>query len=113
MAFLLFIGILLVIWFVYTSRTAYCNMKLFDYALSGDEYKVRELLRTNADVNMHEPNGLTPLMVAAQRGHMHIVKLLLDAGANPRLTDNRGYTAQAHALWYGHPEIAFFIESYK
>ena len=75
MAFLLFIGILLVIWFVYTSRTAYCNMKLLDYALSGDEYKVRELLRTNADVNMHKPNGLTPLLVAAQRGHLRIVKL--------------------------------------
>ncbi len=112
MAFLLFIGILLAIWFIYTSRVAYCNMKLLDYALSGDEYKVRELLRTNADVNMHEPNGLTPLMVAAQRGHIRIVKLLLDAGANPRLTDNKGFNAQYHAIWYGHPEIAALIDQY-
>lgn len=109
---LLGIVVLVVIWFIYTSRVAYCNMKLFDYALSGDEYKVRELLRTNADVNMHDPNGLTPLMVATQKGHIRIVKLLLEAGANPKLTDNRGYTAQAHALWYGHPEIAALIDQY-
>ncbi len=112
MFFLLVIVVLIVIWFIYTSRVAYCNMKLFDYALSGDEYRVRELLRTNADVNMHEPNGLTPLMVAAQRGHIRIVKLLLDAGANPRLTDNKGFNAQYHAMWYGHPEIAALIDQY-
>ena len=112
MFFLLVIVVLIVIWFIYTSRVAYCNMKLFDYALSGDEYRVRELLRTNADVNMHEPNGLTPLMVAAQGGHVRIVKLLLDAGANPRLTDNKGFNAQYHAMWYGHPEIAALIDQY-
>lgn len=112
MFFLLVIVVLIVIWFIYTSRVAYCNMKLFDYALSGDEYRVRELLRSNVDVNMHEPNGLTPLMVAAQRGHTRIVKLLLDAGANPRLTDNKGFNAQYHAMWYGHPEIAALIDQY-
>ena len=94
---------------------SYCrnNVKLLDFCHLGYEYKVREFLHKSVDINVQEENGLTPLMVAAQAGHIEIVRILLDAGANPYITDNRGFNAENHALLYGHVEIAELIYSYK
>lgn len=110
---MLFLLAIAVIWFVYTLRIAYGNMKLLDYAATGDVYRVRELLRTRADINAHDPAGKTPLMMASQNGHIQIVKLLLEAGANPRLTDNMGLDAKYYALQSFRPDIAALIEEYK
>jgi len=49
---------------------------------------------------------VTPLMMAASRGNMPLVKVLLAAAANPRLTDRSGRTAQDFALKKGHSEVA-------
>ncbi|MBO7605741.1 MAG: ankyrin repeat domain-containing protein [Elusimicrobiaceae bacterium] len=94
---------------------SYCrnNVKFLDFCHLGDEYKVRELLHKNIDINVQEENGLTPLIVAAQAGHIEIVKILLEAGANPYITDNRGFSAEHHAISYGNVEIAELIYSYK
>ena len=66
MFLLLVIPVLIVIWFVYIVRLSYCNMKLLDYAAMGEIYCVRDFLRTRADINAHDPNGKTPLILASQ-----------------------------------------------
>jgi ankyrin repeat protein len=49
-----------------------------------DAGMVRLLLRRGADVNVARPDGVTPLITAALRGNIEVVRLLLGAGANPR-----------------------------
>jgi ankyrin repeat protein len=56
------------------------------------------LLKGGAEVELKDDDGLTPLMLAAQRGEPAIIKLLLAAGANPETTDPAGWTAYLHAV---------------
>ncbi len=55
------------------------------------------LLARGADLTARDDRGRTALMIAAQRGHKHIVELLLDHGADRTMTDNEGKTAWALA----------------
>jgi len=43
---------------------------------------VRELIAAGAEINVHDDNGLTPLLWASAAGNEHIASVLLDAGAN-------------------------------
>ena len=53
-------------------------------ASSGDQERVSQLLRTDPDqVNAADPIGRRPLSGAADIGHAEIVRLLLEAGADP------------------------------
>ncbi|KAK7229034.1 hypothetical protein V2G26_001204 [Clonostachys chloroleuca] len=48
----------------------------------------------------------TPLHVAAVDGHLPIVKLLVESGANVSRPDSSGWTAKEHAALRGHIDIA-------
>lgn len=68
-------------------------------AALGDEDRVRELLGSNAALaNDQESGGKRPLSAAAERNHVGIVKLLLDAGADPNLAEGPN-CPKGHALW--------------
>ena len=72
----------------------------------GQVAKVRKLIEQGADVNARGraqkvedanfewwlPAGRTPLYLAAQNGHVEVVQLLLDRGADPNLGDEYGET---------------------
>lgn len=59
---------------------------------------VKALLDGGADPNRTDPNGLTPLMMAAGYGYTPIVKVLLARGADTRLRDGKGSTALDYAI---------------
>jgi ankyrin repeat protein len=53
-------------------------------ATRGDETRVREILRANpSPANAADPCWRRPLSGAASKGHMNIVRILLDHGADP------------------------------
>jgi ankyrin repeat protein len=79
-----------------TARSAsdpYLGMKALHVAAeSGDIEAVELLLQRGADVNILDDIGLTPVCHAAQLGHSHIVKALIDRGGwvnAPRISQVR------------------------
>ena len=58
----------------------------------GDEAKTRELIAHCYDVNCKGDDGVTPLLLAAGYKHEHILRLLLEKGADPRARSNKGNT---------------------
>lgn len=91
----------------YAGRTALM------YASTGPFPKTVELLlEYKSDPNsVDKEEHFTPLMHAAAEGHLDVVKVLLQNGADPFLVDIDGDTAEAFALQNGHKEIADFINS--
>lgn len=66
-------------------------------AANGNEKIVKMLLDKDAFVDAVSPNATTPLMMAARGGHIYAVKLIYDAGADPTIKNQRGYTASDFA----------------
>ena len=58
---------------------------------------IKMLLVKKAALNEKGGWGWTPIMRAAMMGHHEIVRLLLAAGADPRIKDDEGLTAFDHA----------------
>jgi ankyrin repeat protein len=95
------------------AKGAYVNMCMA--CLKGDEGRVRELLREDpASANRlsgyggYYPGAGAPLKNAAMAGHINLVKLLLEYGADPNLPEE-GIAPLGHALHsavvYGQTEI--------
>lgn len=70
-----------------------CTQNLVRVSKSGDEKKVQELLDDGVDVNKPDDYYGTAINQASQHGHIEIVKLLLEKGANP----NEGIHAAAYS----------------
>jgi ankyrin repeat protein len=68
------------------------------YSPSVDRRLMEQFVRLGADVNARNDVGATALMLAASRGKIDLVKLLLSKGANPDKADSAaGYTARDYA----------------
>lgn len=89
-------------------------------AAQGDMQDImRILLKKGSDPNdvifpsedSNTPNGTTALMLAAENGHDKAVRLLLSAGAIPRLLNEHGECAADLARENGHTALADFLES--
>lgn len=70
-------------------------------AISGVEVAVSLHIRRGDDLNARDESGATPLILAAARRRKGAVKLLLEAGADPALSDSNGKNALDHALVAG------------
>lgn len=85
-----------------TSQLAVLSEKFAD----DDIEEVNRLILANADVNVRNIEGVTPLCVASAYGHVELVKLLLAADADVDAARKKdSITALYMASWQGHPEI--------
>ena len=64
------------------------SLSLLQAVTSRDERSVKALLSEGADVNARNNSGQTPLILAIVSGQDHLLRLLLEAGANPLLRDH-------------------------
>lgn len=69
------------------------SLPLTNAVQSGDEQAVSTSLANGADVNETTGGGQTALILAVIFGHTNLVKLLMNAGADPQLRDNLGLNA--------------------
>lgn len=53
--------------------------------------------------------GWTPLFIACVEGHISIVKLLIEAGADQHKVDCFGWTAKEHATFRGYLHLALLL----
>ena len=67
-----------------------------------------QLLLSQKNISINELNfyGETPLMIAVKNGHQNIVNILLKAGADPNIKNNKGQTA----AFFAEKEIEKFRE---
>ena len=79
-------------------------------AEAGDVVLVSEILASKPDlVSAENQNGLTPVHLAARRGHAQVVELLLERGAGLEETDDRGFTPLLYAASSGNLDLVRFL----
>lgn len=82
------------------------------YACSGPDNGVTAwLVAQGAELDARSPNGSTPLMMAAGYGSPDSVEVLLEAGANARLMNDKGLSALDFARKSGRPELVRRIQA--
>ena len=76
----------------------------------GDPDRVRTLLYANVDTNERNFAGITPLTVAAEKGNLEIVTLLVDNGkADVNLPSSYGVTPLIAAAAAGNTDVARYL----
>lgn len=65
------------------------NMDLIAACISGaNDSEINTLINSGADIDFQNADEKTPINVAAEKGHTHVIKLLITRGANLSLVDN-------------------------
>eukprot|EP00286_Rhodomonas_abbreviata_P016914 CAMPEP_0181320574 /NCGR_PEP_ID=MMETSP1101-20121128/18201_1 /TAXON_ID=46948 /ORGANISM="Rhodomonas abbreviata, Strain Caron Lab Isolate" /LENGTH=298 /DNA_ID=CAMNT_0023428297 /DNA_START=24 /DNA_END=920 /DNA_ORIENTATION=- len=68
--------------------------------VANDEEEVMKWIDDKFEIEAKDMDGRTPLMYAAQPGHVHLVKLLLEKGADVNVKDRDGKSVlTASAMW--------------
>lgn len=82
------------------------------YAVYAGQTEVTRLLvDRGGDVNARAPNDSTVLMMSALTGQEELANILLKAGADPSLANDRGDTAVTWAMRYGNFRVAKLLTS--
>lgn len=70
---------------------------------------IEMLLEYQADTNIRNVAGKTPLILAASHGHLQAIKALLDSGVDIKARDTDGRTALWNAISEGNSEVAKYL----
>ena len=70
-----------------TARAEESKERMWPACRAGDLATVKQLLRDGVDVNASTEYGATALSYAADKGHVELVRFLLEKGANPNTQD--------------------------
>lgn len=62
-------------------------------AFNGNINAIKHLLSKNANINVQDENGMTPLILSIIKGQVQISKLLIDSGCIAILVDKSGHMA--------------------
>ena len=74
-------------------RAVSSSLSLTNAVTAGDENAVSRLLAGGADVNETTNGGQTALILAIIFGNTNLVRILMNAGADPKMRDNLGLDA--------------------
>lgn len=85
------------------------DVSITEIVSAGDKNGLRLLLAGGADPNQTNKSGQTPLILTIVSGHLRLLPLLIDSGADPLLRDNTGLNAVDWAERKGLPEVAKFL----
>jgi hypothetical protein len=99
-----------------TIRNRYGGISVIPASERGHVDYVRRVVQTDIDVDHVNDLGWTALLEAVILGdgsapYQQIVRILLDAGADPAIADGNGVTALAHARSSGQTEVARILLS--
>ena len=99
-----------------TIRNRYGGVSVIPASERGHVDYVRRVVQTDIDVNHVNDLGWTALLEAVILGdgsapYQEIVRILLDAGADPAIADGNGVTALEHARSSGQTEVARILLS--
>jgi ankyrin repeat protein len=81
------------------------NDLLFEAADKGNTDDVLKQLLKGADVNSKTYEGITPLMYAAQNGHLEVAEILIHNGADVNARPADGVTALIAATRFNHEDV--------
>ncbi len=78
-------------------------------ATNGHVAVVRYLLDEHAYIDAQSPNRTTPLMMAARHKRPDVVRLLIEAGADPGVRNDTGLDAAGYLQRQGETELAAWV----
>lgn len=81
--------------------------------MAGVESAVQIHIQRGDDLNARDISGMTPLMLSAARNKSAICKMLLNAGADPKLLSPSGQTALEIAVAAGSKDTAAILEAVR
>jgi ankyrin repeat protein len=99
-----------------TIRNRYGGISVIPASERGHVAYVRRVVQTDIDVNHVNDLGWTALLEAVILGdgsepYQQIVRILLDAGADPSIADNDGVTALQHAEQQSQDAVARILRA--
>ena len=80
------------------------QVDLWEGVVIGDLKPLERALEAGLDPNVREPNGSTPLIIAAMWGQTSVVSFLVENKAKLNIQNNQGTTALHVAAFFGYPE---------